>query len=70
VLISVDVGCVAGGHRHVGIAPGFGGRLLGPGAADDHVHLAAARQIQRHDGVFTQPAALHEQDAEVGRHGQ
>src|SRR3712207_6929290 len=30
----------------------------------------SAREVQRHDGVLGQAAALHEQDVEVGRHRQ
>ena len=34
------------------------------------IDLPAARQVHRDDGVLAEPAALHEQDAEVGGHGQ
>eukprot|EP00042_Codosiga_hollandica_P000646 m.924019 g.924019 ORF g.924019 m.924019 type:complete len:468 (+) comp116546_c0_seq1:367-1770(+) len=58
------------GDLDIGIAARLGRALTRPGAGDDDIDLAAAAQVQRHDGVFTQPATLHEQDAEVARHCQ
>src|SRR5690606_19710973 len=34
------------------------------------IDRTAAREVQRHDGVFTEAAALHEQDLEMRRNGQ
>ncbi len=31
---------------------------------------AALRKVERHDRVFRKGAALHEQDLELGRHGE
>ena len=59
---------VAGRDMHGGVLARFLGRLLAPAAGDHDIHLAPARQVQRHDGVFSQPTALHEQDAKLGWH--
>ena len=45
-------------------------RFLAPAAGDDKVCRGTARQVQRHDGVFSQATTLHEQQLEMGWHGQ
>ena len=44
--------------------------FLAPAAGDDKVHRGRARQVHRHDGVFSQPPALHEQNFELRGHCQ
>ena len=61
---------VAGGNAGVAIALRFLLRLDAPAAPDNEVGGNATRQIHRHDGVFAQSAALHEQDVEVIGHRQ
>ena len=45
-------------------------RLLAPAAGHHKIDGPSARQIHWHDGVFSQAAALHEQNLEIGRHRQ
>ena len=56
---------------------GLGQRLFAPTACHYKVRSAAAvsdlfqrTDVQRNDGVFSQSAALHKQNAKVGRHRQ
>jgi hypothetical protein len=61
---------VARGHARRAVALRFLVRLDAPAAGDDEVGGLAARQVQRHDGVFAKAATLHEQDVEMGGDGQ
>src|SRR5690606_8341197 len=45
-------------------------RLLAPAAGNDEIDPGRAREVERHDGVFRQAAALHEEDLEFGRNGE
>ena len=59
--------------NHIGFAgvlDGFLGRLLAPAAGHHKIGHAGARKVHGHDGVFSQTAALHEQNLEMGGHGQ
>ena len=59
-----------GRHAGLSVLACFFERLLAPAAREHKVHGPALRQVHGHDGVFGQAATLHEQNLEVGGHGQ
>ena len=63
-------GGIAGGGVNGAVTARLLQRLLAPTAGDDKVCGSALRQVQRHDGVFSQTTALHEQNLKVIRHRQ
>jgi hypothetical protein len=60
---------IAGGDLHVAVLARFFLRLVAPAAGHHKIGGTPARKVQGNDGVFGQPAALHEQDLELGRNG-
>ena len=61
---------IAGCNMRLGIFACFFFGFLAPAAGHDKVNHTAAREVHRHDGVFSQAAALHEQNVEVCGDGQ
>jgi hypothetical protein len=67
-----ELAVLAGGdHVHLcGVLARFLGRLLAPAAGHHKIDRPGTREVQRHDGVFGQATALHEQHLELRRDGQ
>ena len=64
------VGLGRSGHACNTVFTGFFVRLLTPAARQHKIHGPALRQVERHDGILSQAAALHEQNLEMGGHRQ
>ena len=58
---------IGSGNLHIAVFARFFLRFVAPASGHHEISRTAARNIQRHDGVFCQSAALHEQDFEVLR---
>ena len=66
----MSVGLATCGDVDGAVFAGFLLRLFTPTTSDDKVNLFAARQVEWHDGVFSQATTLHEQDVKVFGNGQ
>ena len=66
----VTICLIAGRYMRFGVFACFLFGFLAPTAGHDKVGHTAAREVHRHDGVFSQTAALHEQDVKVCGDGQ